>query len=424
MKKMFLILSVLLAAFSGYTSGAAERRTMPVNSDAGDTAVFRASYDAWGKQTVTAGTFRFHRGFTGHEHLPEFALINMNGRMYDPILGRFLSPDPYVQAPEFSQNFNRYSYCLNNPLIYTDPSGELFGIDDAVIIAAMAYIGGMQSNFSYAAANAVNPFNPGNWNWKSAHTYIGMAGGAMGGAGVAGYAIPYTQVPGMMTNGALQAGVQVTLNGIGNVTDGRKFFDNWYWSAGMGFASGAFSGYGLAKEKGLNYWWGNEVKYNRTAWSFFNVDKPDYVIDFGIPNVGSYTEVDCVPTTFAEIERKRGGSRTYENFKQNPDYVESVGFKTTQRRYERLMKRTFGNSTVETLSEDQYALLFDANYMQNAASNGEIFSYHFNGHADNVRGLEVYLRAPMKNQLLFRQGSYNYRYGHNQNTILNIFRLF
>jgi uncharacterized protein RhaS with RHS repeats len=48
----------------------------------------------------------------------------MNARLYDPALGRFLSPDPYVQAPDFSQAFNRYSYCLNNPLKYTDPNGE------------------------------------------------------------------------------------------------------------------------------------------------------------------------------------------------------------------------------------------------------------------------------------------------------------
>ena len=57
------------------------------------------------------------------EHLPYFDLINMNGRVYDPQLGRFLSPDPYVQAPDFTQNYNRYSYVLNNPLKYTDPSG-------------------------------------------------------------------------------------------------------------------------------------------------------------------------------------------------------------------------------------------------------------------------------------------------------------
>ena len=66
------------------------------------------------------------RGFTGHEYLEDFKLYNMNGRLYDPVLGRFLSPDPFVQMPDFSQNFNRYSYCLNNPLKFTDPDGELF----------------------------------------------------------------------------------------------------------------------------------------------------------------------------------------------------------------------------------------------------------------------------------------------------------
>ena len=47
----------------------------------------------------------------------------MNNCIYDPILGRFLSPDPYIQAPEYAQNFNRYSYVFNNPLKYIDPSG-------------------------------------------------------------------------------------------------------------------------------------------------------------------------------------------------------------------------------------------------------------------------------------------------------------
>jgi len=93
-------------------------------TDYNGTVGFSATYDAWGRQTITNNTLKFHRGYTGHEHLPEFDLINMNGRMYNPILGRFLSPDPYVQAPEFSQSYNRYAYCINNPLIYTDPTGE------------------------------------------------------------------------------------------------------------------------------------------------------------------------------------------------------------------------------------------------------------------------------------------------------------
>jgi RHS repeat-associated protein len=54
-----------------------------------------------------------------------FGLINMNARLYNPALGRFLGADPFVQAPDFSQAYNRYSYANNNPLMYTDPSGEI-----------------------------------------------------------------------------------------------------------------------------------------------------------------------------------------------------------------------------------------------------------------------------------------------------------
>ena len=57
----------------------------------------------------------------------------MNARLYDPMVSRFLSPDPYVQMPDNTQNFNRYSYCLNNPLKYIDESGEFIFIDDFLI---------------------------------------------------------------------------------------------------------------------------------------------------------------------------------------------------------------------------------------------------------------------------------------------------
>jgi RHS repeat-associated protein len=58
--------------------------------------------------------------------MDDFGLINMNGRVYDPDLGLFLSPDPVLQDPANALNYNRYSYVLNNPLKYTDPSGYLF----------------------------------------------------------------------------------------------------------------------------------------------------------------------------------------------------------------------------------------------------------------------------------------------------------
>ncbi len=92
---------------------------------------FDVSYDAWGRRRNPTdwsynnipATLITDRGFTGHEHLDGFGLINMNGRMYDPVAGRFLGVDPVIQAPDYSQSFNAYSYCLNNPLKYIDPSG-------------------------------------------------------------------------------------------------------------------------------------------------------------------------------------------------------------------------------------------------------------------------------------------------------------
>jgi RHS repeat-associated protein len=62
-------------------------------------------------------------GFTGHEHLDNLDLIHMNGRVYDPQLGRFISADPFVTAPYDGQSLNRYSYVWNNPLSFIDPSG-------------------------------------------------------------------------------------------------------------------------------------------------------------------------------------------------------------------------------------------------------------------------------------------------------------
>jgi len=112
--------------------------------------VERYSFDPWGRRRNPAdwtfnnvqSTYTFDRGYTGHEMLDAFSLINMNGRVYDPIIARFLSPDNYVQAPESSQGFNRYSYCLNNPLKYTDPSGEFL----AIPFFAMAFTADFISN--------------------------------------------------------------------------------------------------------------------------------------------------------------------------------------------------------------------------------------------------------------------------------------
>jgi RHS repeat-associated protein len=93
-------------------------------------------YDPWGKKTkviinnnvgslvanLTRGSATT-RGYTGHEGIDHFDLIHMNGRVYDAEIGRFLQADPFIQYPNNSQSYNRYSYVLNNPMSYTDPSG-------------------------------------------------------------------------------------------------------------------------------------------------------------------------------------------------------------------------------------------------------------------------------------------------------------
>jgi RHS repeat-associated protein len=96
-------------------------------------------YDPWGARrnpdgqpATPSSTFPSsvgHRDFTGQETIPALGLINMNGRVYDPVIGRFLSPGPNIQTPGDLQNYNRYSYVLNNPLRYTDPTGYDFWDD-------------------------------------------------------------------------------------------------------------------------------------------------------------------------------------------------------------------------------------------------------------------------------------------------------
>ena len=149
------------------------------------------SFDAWGRlrDPVTRvaylpgqePTLFLGRGYTGHEHLSQFGLINMNARLYDPAIGRFLSPDPFVQMPDFSQNFNRYSYCLNNPLVYVDEDGEIFWF----IVGGAAFIGAITNVATHwKEIKAV-----GGWKgfWKGTGYFVvgGVAAGAGAAAGVA-----------------------------------------------------------------------------------------------------------------------------------------------------------------------------------------------------------------------------------------------
>ncbi len=89
------------------------------------------AFDVWGKRrnsnwspaTTSLASATTNRGYTGHKMLDNVGLVHMNGRVYDPVIARFVSADPIIQAPGDLQSYNRYAYVRNNPGSLVDPSG-------------------------------------------------------------------------------------------------------------------------------------------------------------------------------------------------------------------------------------------------------------------------------------------------------------
>ena len=134
------------------------------------------SYDVWGnrRNPVNGENYssmplglNFYRGYTGHEHLDELGLINMNGRIYDPSIALFISPDKYVQDPQNCQSYNRYSYCSNNPLNRIDPSGY---IDIPPIYSPQIYIPQIEIPIWDYKTNSWNTTNQWN-NYTNSSNY-------------------------------------------------------------------------------------------------------------------------------------------------------------------------------------------------------------------------------------------------------------
>ena len=223
-------------------------------------------YDAWGMPygfdetdttaLVPVQSLLFDRGFTGHEHLLQFGLINMNGRMYDPFTSGFLSVDNYVQSPDYTQSFNRYAYCLNNPLKYTDPDGEFWHL---IIGAAIGGIANLASNWG-----KIDTFGEG-----LAYFGIGAAAGALGAAtgGAAAGAIKLGGFVSGAISGAVGGASSGMITGSGNAwMQGANFGQGLKAgaiAAGIGAGTGAVFG-GLSRgimdyRKGFNFWDGSTI---------------------------------------------------------------------------------------------------------------------------------------------------------------------
>ncbi|MDN5396335.1 MAG: type IV secretion protein Rhs, partial [Chryseobacterium sp.] len=152
-------------------------------SDEAGNKLEQRHFDAWGnfthlqigngaiitdKNIINSTALLLERGYTSHEHFAEVGIIHMNGRLYDPLLRRFLNADENIQDPTNTQNYNKYGYVLNNPLIFNDPSGEvlpfLIGVGLGYFWAAVisgAIIGAAISVGMYALQATLN----NNWSW-------------------------------------------------------------------------------------------------------------------------------------------------------------------------------------------------------------------------------------------------------------------
>ena len=181
----------------------------------------RYRFDAFGQQheidgasilPVTSRTDITQKGFTGHEMVGSMDIIHMKGRIYDPIIGRFLQADPHVQAPKNMQNLNRYSYVLNNPLSYTDPSGfifkKLFKTANKALGKFAPYLG-----LALMAIPGVGAWATATWYNAAAFGFVsgGVATGSLKGA----------------LNGALSA---VVFHGIGEKFNAKEGFLENGWS--------------------------------------------------------------------------------------------------------------------------------------------------------------------------------------------------
>ncbi|MDQ1858423.1 RHS repeat-associated core domain-containing protein [Chryseobacterium sp. WLY505] len=227
-------------------------------------------FDAWGnlKGIVNAAgqmitdptaisnyTSFLDRGYTGHEHLWKTGLINMNARLYDPVLRRFLSPDNLVQDPFNTQSYNRFGYVYNNPLLYVDIDGN-----EAITLGTAIIIGIAVAITTKAIMNMISGIPV--WYGMGKAAVMGAVSGAISfGIGAAATSL-FGQV---LTVGKaiFEAGAHALTSGTMSAIDGGKFE--------AGALSGAISSFMASGIQSLGINFGASTD-TRTVYNIFGRD--------------------------------------------------------------------------------------------------------------------------------------------------------
>ena len=281
------------------------------------------TFDTWGNrrnptnwtQQDTRTAFIFNRGYTMHEHLPEFKLINMNGRVYDPLTAQFFSPDPYLQAPGNWLNYNRYAYALNNPFKYTDPDGEFVHL----IIGAV--IGGVVNwafNGCRFDAKGLGYFGVGALAGAlgaGISSMLPVAGTASGGfaAGFLGTSAATTATSSFVSGALIGGGAGLAsgfTSGLGNGLLSGQNFGQALWS---GTKDGLIGGLSGAAIGGL---WGgiDAVRDGRRFWDGATVTK-DFYADVNVVSVKQIGDNNCLPASGESVNKSLGGDITQSDLR-------------------------------------------------------------------------------------------------------------
>lgn len=271
-------------------------------------------FDPWGNRmksedwtaSMDGTDLPFHRGFTGHEHYDRFGIINMNARLYDPVIARFFSPDPQIQDPYSTQGFNRYSYCGNNPVMYIDEDGEFAWFIPAIVGAIVG---------SYSGGVIANNRNMKFWQWdfNSKTTWGYMAGGAIVGfvSGWVGGAIATSQIP--MAN-TISGMASSFINSLGTsmYTDGQTPVSISFGIASFNLLEGRLHSF-----SNKNKWYEN-ISYGIGAMSIVS----DLLMGLNPQEVDLVTEHSYKPGHSAIVEP---GSMTGHESNPDPNGIISVG---------------------------------------------------------------------------------------------------